>query len=59
VCLGPTKELIFMACYDRSHTPFGSSKLWTKSRKGRAMMSDDSKKKKKKNKRKEEELILN
>lgn len=30
-----------MACYDRSHTPFGSSKFWTKTRKGRAMMSDD------------------
>jgi hypothetical protein len=42
VCLGPTKELIFIACFDRSHTPFGSSKSWPEKRKGLAMMSDDS-----------------
>ena len=43
VCLGPTPELVLVACYDRSFTPFGSSKNWAAQRAGVGMMSDDCK----------------
>ena len=44
ICLGPTKDLILLACYDRSYTSLGSSKYWKKTKKGVGMYSDDSKK---------------